>query len=118
MGTLGEMATAKYLCLLGQWEREVSYKVNFHDIPADVGENIQVRTIDRGHNTLAVRPNDPADAPYVLCLIDPAVKYRVYLLGWQYGHKVRLDGRWREEWPRPAWTVTQQNLNCMTELPE
>lgn len=120
MGTLGEMGVAKAFGRLAAWTDEAAYKVKFKEIPADVGRNVQVRTVDMPFHNLAVRKSDPLDAPYVLCLVTPDSRQtgHVWLLGWAWGQYVADNGRWRTDWPRPAWAVLPHHLKCMTQFPE
>lgn len=120
MGTIGEIAVAKHFNLFDQWKENVAYKLQFREIPADVGDNIQVRAIDTGSHGLAVRKSDPIDQAYVLALVAPDTLPVVYLLGWAWGHAVTTRGRWMQDWPRPAFRVGIQHpvIQCMTKFPE
>lgn len=126
MGTLGEMGVAKAFGLLDYWTDNAAYKLqNWKQIPADVGRNVQVRTVDRPAHKLAVRKTDPLDAPYVACLVVPEHPETVLLLGWAWGQYVADNGRWMSEWPRPAWAIpvninddTRGHIKCMTAFPE
>jgi hypothetical protein len=88
MGTLGEMAVASLFGVLDRWRDRTAYGrfSTVTDSPADVGDNVQVRTIDTGNRGLAVRKTDPPDAPYVLVIVAPETLPAAYLLGWAWGY--------------------------------
>lgn len=114
-GSMAEKALAKFLG--EEWPPKNS---GFQC--ADVGTNLQVKSIEKPYHKLIVRPNSNPQDKYVLVLADKIPEFTV--LGWILAKDARQD-RWikqpdsyeGKERP-PAWFVPQYALKSAWALKE
>lgn len=98
-----EMAVAKYLNHF--WSPLAKSPKT---IPADVGNDNQVRSTPRRDGSLIVHNRDPDDQRYWLVITHQPPEYT--LAGWIFGHEAKHDEFWRST-DRPAYFVPQSRLH-------
>ena len=85
----------------------------------DVGNMLEVRSIDNPSKNLMVRPADAAKrgSPIVLALVQPPDAIRVSLLGWQFvGDAIDSGTPMDQKTTRPYWIVQRHKLRHLDEL--
>lgn len=103
IGAIGEYAVARAL--------ELNWKPILGGTDTSTGDlkGVHVKTIINPNDSLIIRAHDPAELPYVLCLLEMGV---VTLEGWIMGHDGKQMKYWRTEgFHRPAYSIPQAMLS-------
>lgn len=119
IGALGEMLLARYL--------DIPFVPNICTFKRPDILNLQSRATDAIFNgCLIIRPDDPADHPYVLTTIDLQYK-RGFVKGWIWGYEAMVPEKWYEgeamarrlQPGDPAWLVeqTDPDMHSLDTLP-
>lgn len=112
LGFVGEFAVSKALKLpwnkfLMSWELAKNKKLQ----PPDVGETIEVRSVNKRSNRLIVRPHDLDDRNYILVYVDEC-SFRCQLLGWIKGDKAKdKEFLFDAGYNLPAYYIWHYKLN-------
>lgn len=104
-GVLGEIAVMRWLGL------PTKLTVNTFHRKADVGEDIEVRTVLQPDYALTIRTNDNPDRRFILVVL---WKTQAVLIGWIFGRDAMVDANKRNPNNQgAAWFVPQRKLLTM-----
>ena len=109
-GAAAEMAVAKYL---GRYWRPLAERGRLSSVPADIGENVQVRSTRNPAGPLIVHPRDDDAHVFVLVITRPPC---FDLIGWLYGREAKRDEWWFIGVPHPAFFADQCELHDIAAL--
>lgn len=108
-GVLGEIAVMKFLGL------KSALRINGFKQDADIGDDIEVRTIHRPDGCLVIRPNEDTLRRYVLVHV---YDFKAKLLGWIPGYEGALEEYKSDPGNRgkPCWSIPQGRLYPMQDF--